>query len=675
MSEILSVGQKTIGLLTRTVTKETDPSEFDGKPLIIFNDVEFLKHLKIIQKVSKPSSVIWIHEGPVTPQIQLLTKRADFFIVKDQKTFDIVKPLIKSPILEVLQDTKNFWDKVLKGKHRCSNILDSRLTKEPTVHIVMPVYNSENWLEQAIQSIIEQSFEDWELIIVDDGSTDSSYSIALQMAENEPRIRVAKKENGGTGSALNLGWEYVTAKYQTWWASDSWVEPNWLSDLVDALDANPAVGFVYGEYARYVESTKQYDTGFQTREFDYQRHQTKCEVGCCWLWRKEVKDQVGDWSLELCEDYEMWLRMAEVTKFKKVPKLMGYWREHQTNLSHECNKNGWLPSRRIVSRHKWKKAKIKVAYLCPWLDAAGVGWFHAYGLTQSEHSIAVRHILKLPSKLMQYNDLLIGKDDPEIKQVLDECDIIHMNLTPEFDITPWLDQGKKLVYHLHGGPWVTRTDILDKFRSYGARFLSCEPRVELLVPEAKWVPNMIPLDLTETYLDHHHFNPLQDHLDLPFHVHFSHCYSAGKGAEEVADAMANIKKIHNIEMPHSAITVYERVIPIRSHLELKKKSPVTIDQITQGFIGMAGWIAMAQGSAVIAKLDQWSVREYTALGGGEMPPIINVAGVNELITELLDLWKNPERLRKIRIASREWMLKYYTQQRLNNYWAKIYQEA
>lgn len=78
-----------------------------------------------------------------------------------------------------------------------------------TVSIIVPIYNVEQYLDKCITSILEQSYQDFQLILVDDGSTDTSYSIAEKYAAQDSRIKLLHKENGGQSTARNLGLEHA----------------------------------------------------------------------------------------------------------------------------------------------------------------------------------------------------------------------------------------------------------------------------------------------------------------------------------------------------------------------------------------------------------------------------------------------------------------------------------
>lgn len=102
------------------------------------------------------------------------------------------------------------------------------------ISVIVPVYNSEKTLNRCIDSILSQTFSDFELIIVDDGSTDSSSKICNNYAEQDVRVKVFHKPNGGVSSARNLGLENVSGKWVTFCDSDDYVDSDWLEIFVNA---------------------------------------------------------------------------------------------------------------------------------------------------------------------------------------------------------------------------------------------------------------------------------------------------------------------------------------------------------------------------------------------------------------------------------------------------------
>jgi glycosyltransferase involved in cell wall biosynthesis len=112
----------------------------------------------------------------------------------------------------------------------------------PRVSVVVPAYNREHYLGQTIESVLAQTFEDWELIVYDDGSTDGTRAVAMSYAETDRRIRVGHGPNSGVAAARNRGFELTNADAQfvIFLDSDDLWEPDALATLARVLDAYPA---------------------------------------------------------------------------------------------------------------------------------------------------------------------------------------------------------------------------------------------------------------------------------------------------------------------------------------------------------------------------------------------------------------------------------------------------
>ena len=95
----------------------------------------------------------------------------------------------------------------------------------PKISIIVPVYNAEQWLERCIESIVAQTYADWELLLVDDGSNDRSGDICDRYAASDPRIQAFHKPNGGVSSARNLGLDHAQGEWITFVDSDDYTYP------------------------------------------------------------------------------------------------------------------------------------------------------------------------------------------------------------------------------------------------------------------------------------------------------------------------------------------------------------------------------------------------------------------------------------------------------------------
>ena len=103
--------------------------------------------------------------------------------------------------------------------------------EKPSVTLIVPVYNVEKYLNRCIDSILNQTLEDFELILVDDGSKDNSGNICDEYMRKDRRVKVIHKENGGLSDARNSGIEISTGEYLSFIDSDDWVEKEFLETL------------------------------------------------------------------------------------------------------------------------------------------------------------------------------------------------------------------------------------------------------------------------------------------------------------------------------------------------------------------------------------------------------------------------------------------------------------
>lgn len=116
------------------------------------------------------------------------------------------------------------------------------MTSTPAVSIIVPVYNTEKFLRRCIDSILAQTYTDFELLLIDDGSKDSSGTICDEYAEKDTRVRVFHKANGGVSSARNVGLDNARGEWVTFVDSDDYIEENFLKSFDGNLDADLVVG-------------------------------------------------------------------------------------------------------------------------------------------------------------------------------------------------------------------------------------------------------------------------------------------------------------------------------------------------------------------------------------------------------------------------------------------------
>ena len=125
------------------------------------------------------------------------------------------------------------------------------------ISIVMPVFNAEEYLKKSIESILDQTYPAWELIIIDNGSEDDSFRICQEYAKNEERILVLHQyQNKGVSAARNLGVEKATGNYVTFLDADDWVAPDYLEQLVK-MAKNTQADMLVCQYKKVSEAERE----------------------------------------------------------------------------------------------------------------------------------------------------------------------------------------------------------------------------------------------------------------------------------------------------------------------------------------------------------------------------------------------------------------------------------
>lgn len=207
----------------------------------------------------------------------------------------------------------------------------------PRVSVVMPVYNSEKYLRQAVDSILDQSFQDFELIAVNDCSTDASLEI-LQ-SYKDPRIRIISNEkNSGSAASINRALELARAEYGAHMDADDAANPSRLQRQVRFLEEHPEVALV-GSYAVFIDDEGR---GFVTWEVPVdnvviQRTllEKNCFVHSSFMYRIEHVKSIGAYrpAFKYTLDYDLLLRLAEQHPLANIPEPLVAYRVHANQVS------------------------------------------------------------------------------------------------------------------------------------------------------------------------------------------------------------------------------------------------------------------------------------------------------------------------------------------------------
>lgn len=200
------------------------------------------------------------------------------------------------------------------------------------ISIVLPSFNGEKYIEQSIRSIINQSYKNWELIIVDDCSSDNTGIIAEQYAKRDMRIRVIHNlTNKKLPMSLNIGFAEARGDFFTWTSDDNAYEKNALKNMLTMLKEQKT-DFIFADYM--VIDPDDYIL-FSVKTGPVEELLLRNCIGACFLYKKEIHNKlIGyDTNKFLVEDYDFWLRAYRKYKFFHLEKKLYFYRYHNTSLT------------------------------------------------------------------------------------------------------------------------------------------------------------------------------------------------------------------------------------------------------------------------------------------------------------------------------------------------------
>ena len=203
----------------------------------------------------------------------------------------------------------------------------------PLVSIVIPVYNGSDYLGEALDSALAQTYPDVEVLVVNDGSDDGGRTEAIALSCGD-RIRYLRKENGGVASALNLGIREMRGEYFSWLSHDDVYLPRKVEREVAVLEKCGEDAVAYSDY-EVIDASSRHVEVFRAGRISAPQFRmllvTDIPVnGCTVLVPRRCLGKVGlfDERLKVCQDYDLWFRMARRYPFVHVPEVLLRSRMH-----------------------------------------------------------------------------------------------------------------------------------------------------------------------------------------------------------------------------------------------------------------------------------------------------------------------------------------------------------
>lgn len=235
--------------------------------------------------------------------------------------------------------------------------MTKKLKRPPTISVVMSVYNGGQFLALAIQSILDQTFKNFEFIIIDDGSTDDSAKVIKSF--NDPRIKFIRQKNIGLVASLNKGIALARGEFIARMDDDDISLPERFEKELIAITADQSIGVVGSFYtfidtadrpfATHVSPTLHQDLRFALLNANPYGHGSM-------LIRKEALVKTGLYrdDYPAAEDYDLWRRIARNWKLAQIPESLYWWRQNPEGISSTRNKTQIKSSNRIT-QELWKE--------------------------------------------------------------------------------------------------------------------------------------------------------------------------------------------------------------------------------------------------------------------------------------------------------------------------------
>jgi len=210
---------------------------------------------------------------------------------------------------------------------------------DPTVSIVIPTHNRAKYIGETIESVFAQTFSNYEIIVVDDRSTDNTPDI-IQSLSGKRDIRYFSQPCGNAPAARNYGLKQARGEYIAFLDSDDLFVPEKLEKQVDVLEKNPTVALVHTGYEKFNDDGENLGYRDTSKITGNYYHQMLLDWSVliatpCVLVRKEVLDEVGDFDVDMraAEDLDLWRRIALRYEIRAIPELLCRVRVHPGSLS------------------------------------------------------------------------------------------------------------------------------------------------------------------------------------------------------------------------------------------------------------------------------------------------------------------------------------------------------
>ena len=239
---------------------------------------------------------------------------------------------------------------------RARAVLAGKVAAAPAafVSVVIPCYNQAQYLTEAVESVVAQTFGNWEIIIVNDGSPDKTTELAQGIILENPnrKIRLIEKANGGLSDARNAGIRFARGNYVLPLDADDKIDPTFLAKTVALLEQRPEIAIAYTDWVYFGAHTTQR----AALDYDFARLCKKENLFTCTsLFRKKAWEAVGGYNLNMTrgvEDWDFWISCGEHGYVgQRIPEPLFFYRAKEGSMIHTLQPHIQAMFARIVLNH------------------------------------------------------------------------------------------------------------------------------------------------------------------------------------------------------------------------------------------------------------------------------------------------------------------------------------
>lgn len=214
------------------------------------------------------------------------------------------------------------------------------MNSTPLVSIIIPCYNQGIFLGDTLESVISQTYKNWECIIVNDGSTDNTEVVAMKYTKTDNRFKYIYQENKGLSATRNKGIGYSSGKYILPLDSDDKIGSSYIEKSVGILENNPNIEIVYCDAELFGLSNGKWNLP----EFSLEKMLGENCIFCSAFFRRETYDIVGGYKTNMkygFEDWDFWLSIIEKKKkdciIHKINEVLFYYRIRKKSMLNSMN--------------------------------------------------------------------------------------------------------------------------------------------------------------------------------------------------------------------------------------------------------------------------------------------------------------------------------------------------